>query len=211
MNSKGRIVVDPGHPSEVGNGCRGFRSDEVTVAWEIGKLLRDALRALHYEVRLTKSHRLDLVSNRDRARIATRFDADLMVRLHCDDARERGFAVYAPDTEGTDENGISGPSAEVRRTSVGAAAVFHKELCSGLLPDLANRGCHSDRSTAVGKRQGALTGSIHSTVPVVLVEMVVLTQRSDEAFILSPSGRRRMVDALRAGTIAAHGVVTRRA
>jgi N-acetylmuramoyl-L-alanine amidase len=35
----------------------------------------------------------------------------------------------------------------------------------------------------VGARQGALTGSIFSQVPVVLIEMAVLTNPQDEAWI----------------------------
>ena len=57
--------------------------------------------------------------------------------------------------------------------------------------------------TAVGGRQGALTGSVFSKVPVLLVEMVVLTNAKDEAFILSKQGRALMVDALAKGVLAA--------
>jgi len=44
-----------------------------------------------------------------------------------------------------------------------------------------------------------LTGSIYSRVPVLLVEMCVITNLGDEAFISSERGRAKMVEALRAG------------
>jgi N-acetylmuramoyl-L-alanine amidase len=51
----------------------------------------------------------------------------------------------------------------------------------------------------VGSQQGALTGSIFSTIPVVTVEMAVITQPDDEAFIASPRGQARMARALFSG------------
>ncbi|MBT8398747.1 MAG: N-acetylmuramoyl-L-alanine amidase, partial [Gemmatimonadetes bacterium] len=57
--------------------------------------------------------------------------------------------------------------------------------------------------TAVGARQGALTGSIFSGIPVVTVEMVVITQPEGEAFIASEDGQLRMARAIAAG-IEAH-------
>jgi N-acetylmuramoyl-L-alanine amidase len=55
----------------------------------------------------------------------------------------------------------------------------------------------------VGSRHGALIGSIFSKVPVVLVEMVVLTNAKDEAFLLSAKGRSAMAEALAKGVLAA--------
>ncbi|MFM7321616.1 MAG: N-acetylmuramoyl-L-alanine amidase [Armatimonadota bacterium] len=207
MTRPDRVVIDPGHPSEVGEGCRGRRTDEITVAWEIAKLLRDALRASGCDVLLTKRTARERVTNRSRAAIATRFRADLAVRLHCDAGADRGFAVYAPDRPGRDRNGNRGPSATVCARSTFAARQFHTAMGSALAALLPDRGCWSDTKTAIGAEQGALTGSVHSTQPVVLVEMVVLTQTTDEGFILSPAGRRRMVDALAAGTRAALGAL----
>jgi N-acetylmuramoyl-L-alanine amidase len=60
-------------------------------------------------------------------------------------------------------------------------------------------GVLGDSRTAIGARQGALTGSIFSRVPVVTVEMAVLTDAGDARFIASPSGQRRMAHAIAAG------------
>ena len=78
---------------------------------------------------------------------------------------------------------------EAFNTTIGDAL-----LCNGLLPDTR---------TAVGSKQGALTGSIFSKVPVLLVEMVTLTNAKDEAFMSNPKTRRKMVLALEKGTRAA--------
>ena len=80
---------------------------------------------------------------------------------------------------------------------------FHRAYAAALRGHLRDNGLKSDLATAVGAKQGALTGSIHSKVPVLLVEMCVLTNRKDEAFLASKSGHDRMVAALEAGTLAA--------
>lgn len=63
-------------------------------------------------------------------------------------------------------------------------------------PDLGIKG---DSKTAVGSRQGALTGSIFSEIPVVTIEMVVITDPEEEAFIASEEGQDKMARAIVAG------------
>ena len=76
-------------------------------------------------------------------------------------------------------------------------------MAAGLKGALRDNGCLPDIRTAVGSKQGALTGSIWSQVPVVLVEMCVLSNAKDEAFLLSEVGQERMAKALAAGVEAA--------
>jgi N-acetylmuramoyl-L-alanine amidase len=133
---------------------------------------------------------------------ANRANAALMVRLHCDADADTGFAVYAPDRAGH-VGAMRGPSAQVIAESESAARAFHAALARDLAGALRDRGLHPDTGTRVGGAQGALTGSIYSHVPVLLVEMCVLTNPRDEAFIASPSGQKRMADALADGVAAA--------
>jgi N-acetylmuramoyl-L-alanine amidase len=64
---------------------------------------------------------------------------------------------------------------------------------------LVNSGLHPDTKTKIGGEQGALTGSILSKVPVVLVEMVVLQNPKDEAFLLKRNGMEKLAQAMLAG------------
>lgn len=75
-----------------------------------------------------------------------------------------------------------------------------------MLPDNGLRG---DSAILVGRRQGALTGSVFSRVPVVLVEMCVLTNPGDARLIASPGGVDAMASALAAGVLAAVGTDAR--
>lgn len=197
------VCIDPGHPSEVGRGTKGRRITEIEAAWRVALLLRVRLEKQGMRVVLTKTRRDQRVTNRERARIANRAEADLMVRLHCDAARGSGIASYAPDRKGTARDGTRGPSDAVIAASRRRARLFHAALTKALAPFLPDLGLKSDAQTAVGGRQGALTGSIFSEVPVVLVEMCVLTNPKDEAFIASQRGQERMADALAKGVAAA--------
>ncbi|HLK13331.1 MAG TPA: hypothetical protein VKT78_00875, partial [Fimbriimonadaceae bacterium] len=87
-------------------------------------------------------------------------------------------------------------SADVLRRTKPVAEAFHTALANALAGKLHDRGLMGDGKTAIGGRQGALTGSIYSRVPTVLVEMVVLTNRHDEAFITSQQGSAAMAEAL---------------
>lgn len=196
------ICIDPGHPSEVGRGTSGKKTTELEVAWQIGTELRTVLQKRGYRVVFTKKRIDQLVKNRERAEVANRARADLMVRLHCDGAAGSGFTVYYPSKQGH-ARGIRGPSSQVIRASGHAAGRFHAAMAKVLKGKLRDNGVKGDEKTVVGARQGALTGSISSKVPVLLVEMVVLTNPRDEALITSPSGRKAMVAGLAAGVDAA--------
>lgn len=199
-----RICIDPGHPSENGIGAAVSGATEVGIAWRVALRLRDLIRVCGGIVILTKSREREYVTNQRRAEIANRAHADLMVRLHCDDAPgATEITTYCPDREGTAPDGFRGPVLAVRAASRHAAQPFHAALVRSLADVLADRGCLTDRQTAIGARQGALTGSIRSEVPVVLVEMCVLSSAHDRAFITRPDGEERLARALLAGVIAA--------
>lgn len=195
------IAIDPGHPSEVASGRNEQHgTNETRVAWEVAVRLRELLERDGYEVVMTKSAEDELVRNKDRALVANRARAALMIRLHCDASVERGFAVYYPDRRGRARDGTVGPSRAVVRGSRRAAESVHAGMLEVLGEHLADNGVRTDYQTKVGREQGgALTGSIFSSVPVVTVEMVVLSDAADAEFIKSEEGQRRMAEALARG------------
>lgn len=199
------ICIDPGHPSEVGVGTKGRKATELEVAWDVAQSLKAKLEANGYRTVMTRDSLRTTVTNRERAEVANRAKATLMVRLHCDASSGSGFSVYYPDRQGTTSTGVTGPSMAVIARTAPMAKRFHTAMADVLKGHLPDEGLRSDVKTAVGAKQGALTGSIHSEVPAVLVEMVVLTNPRDEAFIVSQSGKRKMVEAISAGVDAATG------
>ncbi len=197
------VCLDPGHPSEVSSGDalqNGVR--EVDIVWQVAQRMQPHLASAGIQVVLTRHGAREMVTNRRRAEIANTSGAHLMLRLHCDTGKHRGFAVYYPDKQGKAE-GRTGPAPEIIRLSRDAAACVHEALCAALPPDLPDDGLKGDSQTFIGSKQGALTGSIFSEVPVVLVEMAVLSSSQDAAFIGSTDGQERMARALSDGVQAA--------
>src|SRR5437763_13914227 len=149
---------------------------------------------------MTKSAEDELVRNKDRALVANQARAALMIRLHCDASEERGYAVYYPDRQGRAKDGTTGPSQGVIDESRRAAEAVHAALADDLGGALNDNGVRTDMQTKVGREQGgALTGSIFSEVPVVTIEMVVLSDGTDAGFIKTEEGQRRMAEAIAAG------------
>ncbi len=196
-----KLCLDPGHPSENGNGATGPSGvKEYKINWIIGQRLKQLLEEAGATVVLTKTSEGQTVTNRRRAEIANEAEVDLAVRLHCDSGGSSGFAFYYPDRQGTVQ-GVTGPSQAVREASEAAARGLYpmmKEKLTGYLP---GRGIHGDSETYIGSRQGALTGSIFSKVPVLTIEMCMLTKASDEEFISSSSGQWKMAGSIKAGIV----------
>jgi N-acetylmuramoyl-L-alanine amidase len=193
------VCIDPGHPSEVNPGYTVQNgTTETHIDWVVAQKLRTLLKDKGFRVVMTKSAEKQVVRNKERALIANRAGAAVMVRLHCDSSTSSGFALYFPDRTGTRE-GVTGPSAEVRERSRQAADVLEAAMRRVLGGRLRSDGVKGDSKTFVGGKQGALTGSIFSRVPVVTIEMVVLSNRSDAAFIKSAAGQELMARAIAAG------------
>ena len=172
------------------------------MVWQVALKLRPLLERQGLTVVMTKQREEQFVRNEERANIANQNHAALMVRLHCDSDAGSGVATYAPDRQGVN-NGKTGPERYVIDGSQRMAQAFHPAMMQALDGALPDRGLHSDTATQVGGKQGALTGSIYSHVPVLLVEMCVLTNPRDEAFIDNEQGQQQMAQAMADGVMAA--------
>ena len=201
-NGEPVICLDPGHPSEVGRGTRGKHITEIQAVWKVALKLQSLLQQEGLTVVMTKQSEEQFVRNEERANIANHAHAALMVRLHCDSDAGSGVATYVPTRQGKN-NGKVGPDWSVIAGSQHMAQVFHPAMMRSLAGSLPDRGLHSDTATQVGGKQGALTGSIYSQVPVLLVEMCVLTNPEDEAFIDNEQGQQQMAQAMADGVAAA--------
>jgi len=193
------VCIDPGHPSEKNDGLtltNGLR--EASVNWQIAVLLQRELQNDRISVVMTKKSEAEFVSNENRAAVANNARANLFLRLHADAGSSTGFTVYYPRKVGS-IHGTTGPSAEVLRSSETAATLFHNAFVAALEGRLKDNGIKGDEETFIGGRQGALTGSIFSKVPTVLVEMVFLTNPADAEWIKQESNQILMAKALAVG------------
>ncbi len=197
------ICIDPGHPSENGVGTHGKLISEVKAAWQVSQKLQKFLTEAGYRVVMTKSAEMERVTNKRRAEIANEAHASLMLRIHCDAGSRSGFASYYPAAQGR-VGDMVGPSEKVMQASRAAAIAFHPAVIKALNGEVGDRGIHTDADTMIGGRQGgALTGSIYSHVATVLIEMAVLQNASDDAFISTDEGQEKMAKAIAMGVEAA--------
>ena len=195
------ICLDPGHPSEVHAGKvvqNGLT--EVDVNWKVAIELFRLLQDQKINVVLTKRRVDDYISNSQRAAIANAHQADLFLRLHCDTGAGSGYTLYYPDRQGTAQN-TRGPSNEIIAASKEAATLLQQGMAPRLTGQLKNNGIKGDSATAVGRKQGALTGSIFSNVPVVSVEMLFLSNKSDVQFLKQHDGITILAAALADGVV----------
>jgi N-acetylmuramoyl-L-alanine amidase len=193
------VVIDPGHPSEVSSGATMQNgTSEVHIAWQVAQRLATLLRAQGYHVVMTKPTERTMVTNVERAKVGNAAGAALVVRLHCDDSPDSGYAIYHPDRQAT-VKGHTGPRTNVMRASAAAAESLHVSMSRMLAGKLKDGGVRGDSKTAIGAKQGALTGSVFSDVPVILIEMVTLSNAHDAAFIKEAAGQSLMAQALAQG------------
>lgn len=194
------IVVDPGHPSEVSS-ADGVQNGttEVKMNWEVGLKLEQLIsQDSTLKCVKTRSSFQETTTNRRRAEIANEAGAALMVRLHCDSGSGSGFTVYYPDRQGTAQ-GMTGPSQEVISGSRAAGQAMLEGLSQALQGRLNANPLKGDSVTAIGSKQGALTGSIFSKVPTITIEMVYLNNSADAGFIKSAEGQDLLAKGLFAG------------
>lgn len=197
----GIVCIDPGHSRKT-VGAAGRKAVEYKICWQMAQRLQSVLKAQGITVVLTKKSAEENVSNADRAAIANQAHADLFLRLHCDAGAGSGIATFFPDRQGV-FNAMHGPTSAVIEASRDCAKWFHPAMIAALHGGLADRGIRTDAQTAVGKRQGgALAGSIYAQVPVLLVEMCLITNPKDEAFLASEAGQKKLAQAMASGVAA---------
>jgi N-acetylmuramoyl-L-alanine amidase len=199
------ICVDPGHPNSFNPATDTVNgTTENRINWQVGVRLQRVLKERGYEVVMTRNAELNYVENKDRARLCN-IGSALVVHLHCESTPGTGFALYYPDRQGVHdykddpENGFRGPEQAVITASKPLAEVLAAAMEKGLAGDLRRQGVYGDSRTAVGSRQGALTYSIFSRIPTVTIEMAVLTNKKDAAFIKSEAGQEKMAGSIAEG------------
>ncbi|MCU0316316.1 MAG: N-acetylmuramoyl-L-alanine amidase [Fimbriimonadaceae bacterium] len=203
------ICLDPGHPSENGIGAKGKYISELQLVWNVSLLTKPLLEKAGYEVVLTKATRDEKVTNRRRAEIGNEAKADLMIRIHADAGNHSGFATFYPHRQARVQ-GVLGPPTAILHQMKTLAPSFHKAAYGELMGKLKDLGVQTEAKTAIGARQGALTGSVFSKVPVLLLELCVVTNDQDSKFASTKEGQEAFARAILAGTRATVPLRTRR-
>ena len=208
------VLLDPGHGG-VDPGAPGVsgqvREKDLTLVFS--RELRDVL-ASRGRVRVAMTREDDRsLSLEQRAAIARKLGAGLLVSIHMDSAPNplaRGATVYSLSDVASDAEAARFASAE--NAEAGALSSERDDSVRFLLSDLALRDQMEDsaalasRLVKAGGRGMLLRPEPHkfaafhilrrSEVPGVLFEAGYISNADDEALLITPAGRKPIVEAL---------------
>ncbi|NTU71580.1 MAG: N-acetylmuramoyl-L-alanine amidase [Coriobacteriia bacterium] len=189
--AKGNPSLEPIGPGsstkkpKVTTGATGVRSrvPESKVNLAVSRMLATELKSRGARVVMVRTTQDVNIANSARAKVANEADADLFIRIHCDSVNDRsvrGLSTIVPAS-----NKWTGPIlAESRR----AGGSVHKSV-------IAATGAH-DRGI---DDRGDFTGFNWSKVPTVLVEMGFLSNKSDDALLVTPVYQHKLAIGLADG------------
>jgi N-acetylmuramoyl-L-alanine amidase len=200
------IVLDPGHGGRDAGVVSGD-AVEKDLALTLARFLRDDLqRRLPARVVLTRDHDRDLHAD-ERAEIANRSRADLVLALHFDghvDARARGVTCYIPPATyaaGAARDGARGATRGAApllllpwRDVAVRHAVPSRALAEALLSSLELRGQGPARL-----RERLPDPLLGVNAPGVLLECATLTAPGDRDRVMQEEGLRQLAAAIADG------------
>ncbi|MDR2514134.1 MAG: N-acetylmuramoyl-L-alanine amidase [Christensenellaceae bacterium] len=199
-----KIGLDPGHQSKanrtqehlapgsdlmknsVSSGTQGrwSHTPEYEITLLVGLKLREALEAQGATVYMTRESNEVNIPNSERAKMMNELGVDLVLRLHCDgneDASVHGSSMLIPNNDCT-----KAINAESKR----AGEIIQKAFIQAT----------GRKDRGLRKRED-MTGFNWSTVPVVLSEMVFMTNEEEDGLINTESFRALCVEGLCQGVL----------
>jgi N-acetylmuramoyl-L-alanine amidase len=210
------IVIDPGHggidPGAVG--VRRTREKDVVLAFS--RALRDRLKAnKNYEVVLTRDSDIFL-SLKQRVSIARENQADLFIAVHADTVRGRsvrGATLYTLSEKASDAEAEALAQKENRADIIGGIDLgTENQEVTDILIELAQRETKTHSMVFAKKAATHLQLVTHMTgkptrsagfvvlkapdVPSVLLELGYLSNKADEALLVSPKWQAGVTQAM---------------
>lgn len=210
------IVIDPGHGG-IDPGAIGIRrTKEKDVVLAFSRALRDKLRGnKNYEVVLTRDDDTFL-SLKQRVKVARQNQADLFIAVHADTVRGasvRGATLYTVSEKASDAEAEALAQKENRADIIGGMDLgTENEEVTDILIELAQRETKNHSIFFAKKAATQLQLVTHMTgkptrsagfvvlkapdVPSVLLELGYLSNKADEALLVSPKWQTQVTDAM---------------
>lgn len=196
------IGIDPGHQryadtslepigpgartkkAKVAGGTSGRYSGlpEYRLTLQVARKLKKELESRGYKVVMTRNkHRVN-ISNSERAKKLNK-SCDIAIRLHGDGA-------------GSSAHGASMQCSSKNNPYI--SKLYSK--CNTLSKDILNAYCKKTgmKNRGIAYRDD-LTGTNFSTIPVTLIEMGFMTNRSDDTYMANPSNQTKMAKGIADG------------
>jgi N-acetylmuramoyl-L-alanine amidase len=210
------IVIDPGHGG-IDPGAIGIRrTKEKDVVLAFSRALRDKLRGnKNYEVVLTRDDDTFL-SLKQRVKVARQNQADLFIAVHADTVRGasvRGATLYTVSEKASDAEAEALAQKENRADIIGGMDLgTENEEVTDILIELAQRETKNHSIFFAKKAATQLQLVTHMTgkptrsagfvvlkapdVPSVLLELGYLSNKADEALLVSPKWQAQVTEAM---------------
>lgn len=203
------ICIDPGHPSEVGEGS-SYKSPTLTVeepeiVFGVATKLKSKLEKKGYKVVLTKDSARKYMTNIDRAKACSKAGAALMYRIHTNDApgKEGPFHIY-PSSRDSNIHDASKKHAEtihaqlIKYLKSTGLPVPKDSMSSNQEQPVDGGTCEEGSGNGCS---GLLKGSAQANadnLPAVLIEMVRLDQQGAE-WISNDSNQEKIAEGIAGG------------
>ena len=207
QKSSGRkVAIDPGHQGpgadtggteplgpgseemkdKFASGTQGVYTGvpEYKLTLAVSMQLQEELRNRGYEVIMTREDNDTAVSNVERAQIAAKNGAQILVRIHAD---------------GSGDNSANGAMTMIPSAENPYVGQLHEES-SRLGEEIINAYCQATGIKNNGVRlYDNMTGINWSTVPVTILEMGFMTNQSDDERMQDPEMQKNMVQGIADG------------
>lgn len=194
------ICIDPGHqekgdsktePVSPGSGQRkarvssgtagvGSKKAEYIVNLEASMILKEILETKGYNVIMTRESHDVSISNAERAEVANKCKADLVIRIHCDslnDSSKTGSTILVPSKNGENTKAIFEDSNNYGK-------ILEKTLkTSGV------------KVNGVFERPD-ITGFNWSQVPVVIFEMGFMSNWNEDKMLCDSSYQKKLMESV---------------
>lgn len=215
-----KVVIDAGHGGK-DSGCLGSGSQEKHIALSIALKLGESIKLTHPDVAVIYTRDKDIfIPLHKRAEIANKNNADLFISIHCNyipnASHIKGAEVYVMGLHTSTRNlevakrenevifleedyeknyGLdpNSPEGHILLSAYQHAHLEQSILFAGRVDQhIKKRNNHSSRSVL----QAGFFVLRETTMPSVLVETGYLSNRNDEAFLLSENGQNEIVLAM---------------
>lgn len=197
------IGIDPGHQShgdsskepdgpgsrtkkaKVTGGTSGRYSGlpEYKLTLQVGKKLKKELESRGYKVVMTRMKNDVNISNSKRAKKLNK-GCDIAIRLHADGAGS------------SSAHGASMQCSTSKNKYIGKLASKCKKLSKKIIKSYCKKTGRKNNGIAY---RNDLTGTNFSTIPVTLIEMGFMTNRSDDEYMAKPSNQEKMAEGIANG------------
>lgn len=205
LQVKGKQIVgiDPGHQShgdsstepngpgsttykaKVAGGTSGTSTGkpEYQLTLEVAKKLKKELWNRGYQVVMTRTKNDVNISNKQRALVLNESGADIGIRIHADGgvSSARGATVLCPSANNRYISKLYSRSKKLSECMI-------TSYCSAT--GLRNRGI---------SYRDDLTGTNWSTIPVTLIELGFMTNSTEDRYMASAAGQKKMVQGMADG------------